>query len=337
MTLLHATGFDHLTTAAQLDVKYTAINNCTAVTGIKRTGNGSLQIVNGGDFYVLIPTSVNEGVVGCAFRLTEPTAGFFHINIYSSIGIEIRISVYTTAIVVYRGGGSAELTREYLTIPTNAWHHIQVKFKLDQTTGYVVVRFNELEIINITNQDTRFYSGTTNWLQTYLGHNSGGTTHIDDLYICDLTGSINNDFLGDLEVITLFPDGNGTTSDFTGSDADSTDNYLHVDESTPDDDTSYVEDETIDNVDLYTIDNFTGTPTAIHGVQVVSYVKKTDSQSRHSRNLIRTGGTNYEGADYNLTTAYDFNIDIWEENPNTATAWTPTDINGLEIGLTVES
>ena len=68
-----------------------------------------------------------------------------------------------------------------------------------------------------------------------VGPNGATTANYDydDLYICDGTtvpGEPVNDFLGDVRVDTLYPNGNGNSSQWVGQDANSTDNYLNVDD-----------------------------------------------------------------------------------------------------------
>src|SRR5437764_673985 len=61
-----------------------------------------------------------------------------------------------------------------------------------------------------------------------IGLGGVGRAYLDDLYVCDATGTTNNTFLGDVRVHTLVPSGNGTDSGLTGSDGNQVNNYQLV-------------------------------------------------------------------------------------------------------------
>ena len=109
----------------------------------------------------------------------------------------------------------------------------------------------------------------------------------DDVYVCDDTGGVNDDVLGPIEVVPLLPDGNGTYSNLTGQDADKTDNYLNVDEATPDDGTTYNGSATEGDEDTYTMDDLTGTPDVVGAVLSMN-AAKTDSGAKFMRAIART-------------------------------------------------
>ena len=74
----------------------------------------------------------------------------------------------------------------------------------------------------------------------------------DDVYLVD-TSAPNGDFLGDVRVAYLAPNGNGASSQFVGSDLNSVDNYLLVDEVPANDDTDYVQSDVLNNIDTYAL------------------------------------------------------------------------------------
>jgi hypothetical protein len=161
-------------------------------------------------------------------------------------------------------------------------------------------------------------------------------TYFNDVYICDLTGSDWNDFQGDITVDVLHPDGNGDTNDFVGSDADSTDNYLLVDDATPDDDSTYTESATVTDVDLYTFDN-SESPDTILAVAVDCYCIMDDAGPKSGKIITRVGGTTYEGDAFSLAETYEYATQIWELNPDDSAAWEAADIDAAEFGVKVEA
>jgi hypothetical protein len=85
-------------------------------------------------------------------------------------------------------------------------------------------------------------------------------------------------FQGDCHVDYLVPDGNGDTSQWVGSDSDSVDNWQLVDEMPPSA-TDYVEADTTDLRDLYTVTNLPASGTIL-GVQAVVHPVETRTGCR---------------------------------------------------------
>jgi hypothetical protein len=150
----------------------------------------------------------------------------------------------------------------------------------------------------------------------------------------DDTGSVLNDLIGDVRIETIYPDGDGTTTDFTPTGAGTT-NADRVDDGDtgPDDDTTYVESSTVGHIDLYTMENLsTAAISTVHAVQAVNFSKKDDAGTRTVRNLVRTGTTTDNGPSGGLNEAYNYFTNILEEDPDTATTWTESGVNGVEVG-----
>jgi hypothetical protein len=78
----------------------------------------------------------------------------------------------------------------------------------------------------------------------------GSYAYFDDIAINDCNGSEDNSWCGNGYIIALTPDGT-VTNQLTGSDGDTTDNHLLVDEIPYDSDTSYVGGVTADLKDIY--------------------------------------------------------------------------------------
>ena len=137
-------------------------------------------------------------------------------------------------------------------------------------------------------------------------HISSGNRHtlrLDDVYVCDTSGSRNNDFLGDVKVVTLRPNADTAQADFTPS-AGSV-HYSLVAEAPDDDgDATYVESGTVGHKDLYGYQDLTGTPAAIMAVQLATVARKDDAGSRSLRAVLKSGATTANGATRVLGTSY---------------------------------
>jgi len=104
------------------------------------------------------------------------------------------------------------------------------------------------------------------------------------------------------------------------------------DEDPPDDDTTYVEVNTVAwKKEAYNLQDPTGSGT-INWVRVYIRARLVASGSGIIRTLMRTYGTDYESSDIALSTSYKDNYTQYSTNPNTGLAWTWTEVTSLEAG-----
>jgi hypothetical protein len=122
----------------------------------------------------------------------------------------------------------------------------------------------------------------------------------------------------------------------TGSDADKTDNYLLVNESTADS-ANYVGSALQGDLDTYTMGDLGSTNYDIVGVQTTVWAAASDVGSKYIRPIVRTGTTggaqsDNAGTSVVLTTAYNAYDEAWGINPATSTSWTEGEITAMEVG-----
>ena len=129
--------------------------------------------------------------------------------------------------------------------------------------------------------------------------------------------------------------GNGATSDFTGSDADKVDNYLLVDDTAADGDSTYVESAVDDEIDLYDCSLALTTEETILALEVFTDCRKTDSGNRKMRTILRAGAVNNFGTEHAVPVVYKRYGEIYLTNPDTAVAFTESDV--IEVGQQVRA
>ncbi len=154
--------------------------------------------------------------------------------------------------------------------------------------------------------------------------------YIDDLYVLSGTGGTLTTRIGPCRVVGIVSStGDGSVAQFTPSTG--TDNGAMVDDSTPDDDTTYNASTTIGFIDTYNFAavGYTGT---VKGVGIRNDCK-ADSGVAGIRNVSRISSTNYFSSAIALTSSYTICINIQELSPATAGAWTVSEIDGAEFGL----
>ena len=241
-------------------------------------------------------------------------------------GGEISVNQGTTELGVTSGAGITGAT----------WHHIQVKLVISATVGEVELRVDGNVELTLTNQDTVGVGTGVSRVQLFA--RGTADTYFDNLVVWDDTGTILNDFPTDrLVVETLWPNGDGTTNDFTP--LSGLTNYQMIDDgSTPDDDTTYVSSSTLNAVDLYTMENISQSLGAIVGVGVFVLARLNEVKARQLRALTRSGVTNYESSPFYLSPgSYAYWTRYWEADPDTAVAWTESGVNAAEFGFTIEA
>lgn len=338
-------SFEHYSTLSAMALKYEASfgsggsMNANAVgrfnSGFSLTGGNTATNQARHQFTTGTPSTV---IYGMALRFTSgynTSQPFMYFLEGGSTHLELRFNS-SNQIYITRNGTLLGINST--TMLDNVWYYVECKVTIHDTTGSVHFRIDEVDDLILTNQDTRNGgTGYVNSIQIGSSANLFSESYgvfFDDLVILDNTGSTNNDFIGDVHVGIAFPNANGNSSQFTGSDGNSTDNYLLVDETTPNGDTDYVQSNTVDNKDTYNVQDVSFTTGDIFGVQIVLEARKTDAGGRSIASISRLSSTEVDSSSKSLSLTYQYYMDIREEKPGGG-AWTATDINDAEFGMKV--
>lgn len=238
-------------------------------------------------------------------------------------------------IIAKNGAGTTLGTSAAGVLAAGTFAYVEIKHTINNSTGSVTVKVNGVTVISVTGVDTQNTGNATSdgFQLTNIGASSA--MFVDDLYVCDTTGSYNNDFLGPIQVQCLKPSGAGNSTQWT---PDSGSNYARVNEAHPDDDTSYVAANTVGNKDTYALGNLASTGVSVLGTQRIMRARVDTTGSHGIKDVQRIGGTDYEGAEKTVSsTSYGYYYDIDEVSPATGVAYTPTEINAMELGITISS
>jgi hypothetical protein len=334
-TTYYADGFDHYNTIAGFNSKAKAAptSSGSISTTYKRTGTQTFRGAN--NYSAVRFPAVNNGNaiyvhqaiynIGSAFLLTAAAAN-------------PSDQTYTDPLVRINADGSVEAMRGSVLSPTqleitntgkfifNTWNHFITKFIIHDTMGEIVVKLNGETILNFTG-DTRQQTNVT-WTDAIFMP-SGLDTYLDDLVIADTD-------LGDVRVITKYPDADSATHD-AWSNSSGSDAYALLDETTPNDDTDYIYSSTSGQKSTWSFEavGLTGT---VKGVQLNLRAKKVNTGTRAIRGMSRVSSTDYEDTNtkYLPSDGYSQSRHVWENNPNTASAWAVSEIDASEFGVDVE-
>jgi len=194
------------------------------------------------------------------------------------------------------------------------------------------VRVNGVNILSGAGVDTQNTANAAadRFVVDGFGITAAGGQCYDDLYVCDGTGSSNNNFLGDVRIDAKFPTGAGNSTQFTPSAGS---NFQCVDDNPPNDDIDHVESANVGDKDTYAFGTLVShTPLSIFGVQVNMHAKKDDAGARSIASVVRSGGSDTDGAAQPLGTTYANLRQMVEQDPNTAAPWTKVNLNASEFG-----
>lgn len=221
-------------------------------------------------------------------------------------------------------------------IALNTYQYIEVNVLFAaSTTGSVAGQVNGINVFSVTGIATSSSGNSyANTVQVLNGSGFSNNFQVDDLYMCDGSGTINNDFLGDVSIKLLLPNGNGAFSNFGQVGGTSGEHYTSVDEVPPDDDTSYVFSSNPGDVDAYTLSSV-GSPSAIVAIQLVASARKDDSFTRVLALGFGDGTTFDFDAGYSLTSNYVMYTQPYDEDPISSAPWTISNLNNGQIAIKV--
>ena len=316
----------------------------TAVTRV--AGGASCQFSNTGHYvYQQAATYYDDIYIRFAIYIpslaTTPRCGL--TNSAGAAVIYLSYGGGTPITLVYFNGSTwVTLATSTTSIPANTWHLIEWHIRVHPYAGVSEVKQNGVM--------TSVYRGPTQWppqaysaTRVYWIPNGTATAHYyDDIAINDLSGSSFNGWCGDGYIARLLPDANGDSSQLTGSDGNSTDNYLLADDPTShNSDTDYVFGVTDGLKDLY---HMASMPTlganTIRFVQPAVIARRLNAGSFDDGDKIKLGiksGTTEEWGSDNITRLVYSLVagDLHVLNPDTGLAWTESEVNAIQFGVEV--
>lgn len=352
--LLFTDSFDDYATADIL-TKWTTgtlakfSTSVVTIGAFGRNGTNGMRFfwdaVNAELFVQIAPSpSDSTAIVGVALN---PSAISSSLNplfvVYNGATAQTSLRINADGTVsVLRGNFASGTVLGASTAPIAAgsFNYIEFKVGLHTSTGSYTVRLNGVSILSGSGVNTAG-AGNTVWSALRIGsdalvnHLSGGITWgLDDLYLCDGSGSRNNDFLGPIRVIAQFPTGDGNHTGFTPSTG--VNHYATVDEAAPNGDTDYNSATVAGTQDTYTFPAL-GLTGSILGVQTGMHVRSAGGGAEIIRRLHRISGTTHTGTSMGVSTSYLKKRQVDEVSPATSNPFTVSELNGMETGIELVS
>lgn len=282
-------------------------------------------------------TGANTGTVGFAFNasrndtvvifaLYQGTVGSFATNAQLSIQLTLN-----GTLQVLRGATVLFTTAD--TYNTGVWNYIELEFFIADTGGFANLYVNGALAGSISGADTRNVAATDTYNFIGIGGDTNGSEAIfsyDDLYLTNTATR-----LGEQRVVTVVPTSDGTPSQWAAS-GGAVAPFTMVDEVLCNGDVDYIFDGTINDQAVFNMASTGATPLSVSAVQIGTFTRKTDTGTRAIQlQYVDSGGTAYDSASQTLGTNYIRQVSLLENNPATATAWTPAEANALKTGVKV--
>lgn len=312
--------------------------NPSAYSPFKRSGTYSMRCVSPASATKYI-TAITEGYIRFGFRWYDPTPGnisTLHLRDASgTIHLYIRTGATPGRFELRHGDGTL-LGTTASTIALGEWYLFEVHWLIDDASGVAQMKVDGILEVDFDG-DTK-NSATASVGRVYFGPGSN-TAYYDDIAVNDTTGAVDNSWCGDGHIIALTPDGNGDVTEWTGSDADASDNYLLIDDIPADDDTTYTYESTVDQRDLYALAASGLSGVTINRVWPEARARKTVADGTQIALVTKTTATEYDSADLDVGTDYSTRVigAEYTANPNTTNPWSIAELDALQVGPKVRS
>lgn len=298
--------------------------------------NTGISTTNSKLLYVPI-TGANTGTVGFAFYYSEVGSNVIFSLYQGTVGnntVNAQLSIGITAVGILRVlRGATELFTAADALVVATWNYIELEFYIADTGGFANLYINGALAGSISGADTRNVAATDTYNFIAIGADlniSAPFYAYDDLYVTNTATR-----LGEQRVVTVVPTSDGTPSQWAAS-GGVVPPYTMVDEVLCDGDTTYIFDGTVNDRAVFNMASTGATPVSVSAVQIGTFTRKTDTGTRAIQlQYVDSGGTAYSSSGITLGSNYGRQVSLLENNPATATAWTPAEANTLKTGVKV--
>lgn len=339
-------GFDHQNAYSDLATgnKWSGTDSGVLSVSIDPTTfrfNGkSLKLLPGGGVYYNTPNAETTVCLGAALTYTlgsAPEIFFYGTANQTGVNVTLTVDQVNAQLQVRSGGnnGSVLGSSGNGTFEPATWYYVELKIVFNAATGAATVYIDGTSKIAVTNVNTAPSSAHCH-SYTLMNDSSGNQPcWFDDHYFHNAGGSAPfNAVLGDTRVETLFP-----TSDSSVHFAhlSGLNNYGMVDEVAMDGDTTYNYSSTPTQTDLFGHGALSNTPTTIFAAAVTSAIRQESASTRALQNEISSSSTVADGAAVVPGVTYQYQQDIFIDDPNTSSAWAAAALNSAIFGYNLEA
>lgn len=357
--LLFADGFDWIDSGnsgseiADIATMKYVVGSTALDSGNGRGGTGRAIIwttdVNNSHFTTF---SLRDGadpsicIFGAAVKLGSSfvdNRSWFRLDSGGDAQCSIRYETSNDTMRLLRGDSSQVAVSPDLSsdLLTDTWHYIEIKLKIDDSTGFVIMKIDGKVVWESSALlDTKATSDSFYWDRVRIfGSGLSQNSLWDDLYICDDSGSKNNDFLGDIKIETVVPEQDGAQINFNPSTG--SEHYSLVDEFpllSSITETDYTESDTAGDFELFEFPDITDTLNNkdVLGIVVNPLVRLTDGQPREMRGVSRLKNHEQEQTVEMRQDIFTNPFIVYEDDPN-GLAWSLRTVNKGQFGIKLQT
>jgi hypothetical protein len=348
MGLIWTDAFDSYTTTTDLTGKWANSQSPWTYGGaLGRNGGGGVSCVTGttgsvftSPNYVLPNLGTGIYVAGFYVKLNTSAPGgpvpfVAPVDINGQRGPTLGIGAARTINLMVNGTAINPVVGNTLICDGN-WHHIEWRWnQANAANTHQVYLDGNLEISVSNNFNT---SGRAATALRFEQMNGPGVLGLAPVYAYDSNGAPNasSDYpLGQLALGTKRPNSDQGVQ-FTPTPPGT--NFSKVNEQTPDGDTSYVQDATNGDQDLYgytNLPNINVTPSKIWGAMLNGYVENPVTGTQRFQQIAKSGATQVNGATTVIPTSYATLQQAFNLDPNGNVTWTLAALDAAFFGVRV--
>jgi hypothetical protein len=347
-------GFDHYISAAQAALKWSSVFGGTSGQGGKFSGSSYELDNNAQNLTMTGMANQQTRTIGFNVRLTSGMGsgttgpGILLAGLYDGATLQVQLGFLGNgALVVSRGGTVVLGTTAVNAVSLSNWYYVELRVTIGSTVGSFDLYVDGLLILSATGVNTQASTNAYSNSVAFWGNNPA-FVYIDDVYILNSLGIVNNGPLGPIRVLTALPTGDSAVN-HSWTPLTAGPHYKMVYDPSnpgPDGDTTYNYSSTVGQIDTYTgwpdpapVPANTTTPSGvIAGVQTVLDGRLDTGANQISEECRDSTGVNHDGANtFSLTSSYAMYRQVRETDPGTAAAWTAANLNASEFGVKLVS
>jgi hypothetical protein len=328
---------------AQSSAVFNGVATCLISTITKRTGGASFDFDTAtAPANHTLPANVAQLYfrIGAYFTFHNTTGSGVLMVLYDSNGdpqLSFCLDNVTNLMTVKRGAPNVGTALETGTqvISQDVWHCLEIWIYVDNDagTGRVVTKVDGTQDIDYTGDTQATANANVRAFRLmYYSATRFSMGFLDDIAINDTAGAVNNSWIGRGGIHGIVPDGVGNYTDLHAQGhANAWDCISEV----PPDDADYVYDDVVDQKSTYALTALVPATGTIDCINVIMRAKLDAAGAGNIARLIRSNGTDSQGADVGLDATAKTITEIIETDPSGGGAWTIARVNALEAGAVV--
>jgi len=261
MARLWSNGFELNSTANNVEHTGRVSGAATTIdSSVVRSGNYSLKVVTssqirGGSVYTYL-SSASAGVWyirGYFYIGSLPSLGPCEIATFLDAAIDAKIGIRVTTgglLQLWNVEDSTQIGSASSALSTGTWHLIELN--IDCTTIASTTADARLNGSSFASGSANLTAGVNQlrfWESNSAGVNHNATIYWDDLALNDTTGSFQNSYPGEGNIIHLRPNATGDNTAWSNT-------FANVSEVTPDNSTTFISSNTNAQLSDFNIDSF---------------------------------------------------------------------------------